>query len=94
MSTVTTGIVGEPMVRTLDQEPFFNAMTRARSDILLEAFQFFGNRLVRLLLEARNLSTKDVSFAHREELLEEVIGVGILGGDSFMVGIKPLLHTR
>jgi hypothetical protein len=45
-------------------------------------------------LEATNLSTKDDGFAHREELLEEVIGASIPGGDSFMVGIKPLLHTH
>jgi hypothetical protein len=48
-------------------------------------------------LEATNLSTKDIGFAHREELLEEVVGASIpsiLGGDSFMVGIKPLIHTH
>ena len=79
------------MAETLAQEPIPDAMVRAYSDVLLEAFPCFGNRLVCLLLAARNLSTKGIGLAHLEELLEEGIGTTILGSDNFMVGIDPLL---
>ena len=61
-------------------------------NVLLEMLPCFENRLIRLLLEARNLHTKGVGLAHQEEFLEERIGASILGGGFLMVGVEPLLH--
>src|ERR671937_658856 len=63
---VTTGQTGQAMVETLDKEPFLYPMIRTGTNVLLETFPCFGNHLIRLLLEARNLSTKGAGFAHRK----------------------------
>ena len=61
---VTTGQTSQTMVETLDKEPFLYPMMRTGMDVLLETFPCFGNHLIRLLLEARNFSTKGAGFAH------------------------------
>lgn len=69
-------------------------MMRACSNILLEMFPCFGNWLIRLLLESKNLSTKGVGCTYREELLEESVGTVVPGVDSFTVCIEPLLRPH
>ena len=66
---VTTGHTSQAMVETLDKEPFLYPMMRIDANVLLETFPCFGNCLVCLLLEARNLSTKGAGFAHQKEFL-------------------------
>ena len=89
---VTTGQTGQAMVESLDEEPFFYPMMRTGTNVLLETFPCFGNRLIRLLLEAGNLSTEGAGFAHRKELLEKRIGTLLPSGDFTLVGIEPLLR--
>src|ERR671937_326051 len=89
---VTTGQTGQAMVESLNEEPFLYPMMRTGANVLLEAFPCFENRLVCLLLEAGDLSTKGAGFAHRKELLKKRIGALLPSGDFTLVGIEPLLH--
>jgi len=71
---VTSDQTSQTMVETLNEEPFLYPMIRTGANVLLEMFPCFGNCLISLLLEAKNLSTKGASFAHWQELLEKCIG--------------------
>ena len=46
------------MVETMDKESIFYPMTRTSMNVLLETLPCFGNRFIRLLLEAGNLPMK------------------------------------
>ena len=79
---VTSGQTGQAMVETLNEEPFPYPMMRTDTNVLLETFPCFRNCLNSWLLEARNLSTKGIGFAHREELLKKHIDTLLLGRTS------------
>ena len=89
---VTTGQTGQAMVETLDNEPFLYPMMRTGANVLLETLPCFGNRLISLHLETRDLSAKGTGFAHREELLEKCVGALLPGGDFTFVVVEPLLR--
>jgi len=67
-------------------------MMRTCMNVLLETLPCFRNRLVWLLLEAWDSSTKGIGFAYREELLEEHIGASFPCGGFIFIGVEPLLH--
>ena len=62
------------------------------TNVLIETFPCFRNRLVGLLLEAQNLPTQGTGLARWKELLEESIGTLVLSCHFTLVGVEPLLH--
>jgi len=52
---VTTGYTGQPMVETMNEEPFLYPMMTTGVNVLLKMFLGFGSRFISLLLEAQDL---------------------------------------
>ena len=89
---VTTGYTSQPMVETLNEEPFLYPMMRTGANVLLKMFLGFVNHLISLLLEAQDLPPQGTGLAWQEELLEERIGTLVPACALRLVGVEPLLH--
>jgi hypothetical protein len=73
------GLLNQPLIEALDDEPLLHAVMGACRDIILQALPCLGDGLIRELLKPRDLVPEGIGFAQRKKLGKKCIGALLPG---------------